>query len=213
LEDGRLDVLLVVNPTRDLAGAEQEGQRLKARLEKASGVRVQALNGSEATRRALLRAFGSGEFDIVHYAGHAFFDPMNRAQSGLLCHGQEVLTGNDLASAGNLPSLIVFNACESARVRSAGRVRAPGRAADLSANAGLAESLLRGGLANFVGTYWPVGDSSALEFASTFYTKLLEGAPVGSALVASRERVRAIGSADWADYVHYGDYDFRLRIR
>jgi hypothetical protein len=72
---------------------------------------------------------------------------------------------------------------------------------------------LRGGLANFVGTYWPVGDTPALEFASTFYSGLLGGASVGRALVQSRARVKDVGSADWGDYVHYGDYDFRLRAR
>ena len=48
---------------------------------------------------------------------------------------------------------MVFNACESARTRNP---RAHIRA-KVDRNMGLAESLLRGGVANYIGTYWPVG--------------------------------------------------------
>ena len=54
---------------------------------------------------------------MVHYAGHGFFDPRQRGRSGLFCAGGEVLSGIDLATIDNLPSLMFFNACETARVR------------------------------------------------------------------------------------------------
>ena len=38
---------------------------------------------------------------------------------------------------------------------------------------GLAEAFLRGGVANYVGTYWPVGDAAAEAFAQVFSTELL----------------------------------------
>jgi CHAT domain-containing protein len=77
---------------------------------------------------------------------------------------------------------------------------------------GLAEAFLRGGVANYVGTYWPVGDEAAECFAQTFYTDLLNKKPIGEALLAGRDKVRnGTKSVDWADYIHYGSYDFVLK--
>ncbi|MDF0674812.1 MAG: hypothetical protein P0120_10825 [Nitrospira sp.] len=44
-------------------------------------------------------------------------------------------------------------------------------------------------MANYVGTYWPVGDQSAEAFAQTFYMELLGQKTIGAALLAGRERV------------------------
>lgn len=222
LEERRIgetfDLLLVVNPTQDLAGAEAEGARV-ARLfgERPEGerpARIERLEGARATRRRVREALGSGAFDMVHYAGHAFFDAHDPGRSGVLCAGREVLSGADLADLGSLPALIFFNACESGRVR---RVDARRRSRPLRpaprglASAGVAEAFLRGGLANYLGTYWPVGDAAALAFAEAFYARLLEGAALGAAVLAGRRSVREIRSPDWADYMLYGDPDFLLK--
>ena len=55
---------------------------------------------AEPTKRVWL----NGTFDVVHYAGHAYFDPQNPSRSGILCAGHEVLSGADLAGIGNLPA-------------------------------------------------------------------------------------------------------------
>lgn len=200
-----LQVLLVVNPTDDLAGAEAEGSRVAAILER-QGATVRILRGGEATRERLLEAFRSGQFDAIHYAGHAFFDAAAPAASGILCAGGRVLSGRDLASLDALPALACFNACESARIRRPTRLtRSLGR------SVGLAEAFLRGGVANFIGTWWPVSDAAAARFATTLYGRLTRGASIGAALRASRGAVRALGCADWANYLHYGSLDFTLK--
>lgn len=208
-----LDLLLVVNPTEDLAGAEEEGGRIRELFGGHPAVSVQQLRGPEAKKGVLLDALRSGQFDVVHYAGHAFFDAQNPARSGLLCFGQEVLSGAELAGVGNLPALMFFNACEAARVRrGAGQPARELRVAErVEETVGLAEALLRGGVANYVGTYWPVGDAPAKRFAETFYTDLLHGESIGGALQKGREALRAMKSIDWADYVHYGSFDFVLK--
>jgi CHAT domain-containing protein len=78
-------------------------------------------------------------------------------------------------------------------------------------NVGLAEAFLRGGVANYIGTYWPVGDASASQFAQTFYRCLLEGQSLGTAVTRSRAALLDLASVDWADYIHYGSQDFVLR--
>jgi CHAT domain-containing protein len=80
-------------------------------------------------------------------------------------------------------------------------------------NVGLAEAFLRGGATNYIGTYWPVGDASASTFATTLYAALVEGGAVGDALNKARQKVEQTGSVDWADYIHYGSYDFVLKLK
>ncbi len=218
-EDEVLDVLLVVNPTGDLDGAVDEAERIRELFGETNPVRLHRIEGSDATRRTLLEEFSSGRYDVLHYAGHAFFDGANPQRSGLVCAGEEVLSGAQLATLSNLPALAFFNACESGRTRGAGTLRGddPARRGDMGAriarNVGLAEAFLRGGIANYIGTYWPVGDRAASAFAAAFYGDLVRGHPIGAALQRGRDAVRATDSIDWADYIHYGSFDFVLKRR
>lgn len=200
-DDASLDVLLVTNPTSDLEGAEDEGAGIRGLLSALPGVRLTERRGPRATRQRLLADFSSGAFDVIHYAGHAFFEPSHPGRSGLLCAGREVLSGADLAGMASLPSLVFFNACESGRVRG-------GAAPE---NVSVAGAFIRGGVANFLGTYWPVGDTPALRFSETFYPLLLAGKTVGQAVLEARRAVRATKSVDWADYLLYGSPDFVIK--
>lgn len=204
--DKTIDILLVTNPTGDLVGADKERERLRAAFGATSAVKITELNRAEATRRRILDAIRSGKHDVLHYAGHAAFDERSPDRSGILCHGHERLTGADLASIGNLPCLVFFNACEAARIRKA---RPTPRRVERVVS--FAESFLRGGVANFVGTYWPVGDAGAETFASRFYAVLLGGKSIAEALLAGREALHAKRLVDWADYVFYGSPDFLLK--
>ena len=209
-----LNMLLVVNPTLDLPGAEREGKRIRELFDTHPSVKIDELNGAAASRPALLAKIKSGDYDVIHYAGHAFFNAANPASSGILCHGKQVLSGTDLASIGNLPSLVFFNACEAGRIRRGPDSRKKELDVEkrLDRSVGLAEAFLRGGVANYLGTYWPVGDEAAECFAETFYTELLNKKPIGEALLAGRNKVRNDAkSVDWADYIHYGSYDFLLK--
>lgn len=201
-----LNVLLVVDPTGDLPGARAEGAFLRDFFKSQSGIRVTERFQAVATRDQLLKDFKSGEYDVVHYAGHGGFQPNLPARSGLLCAGREMLTGADLSVLGQLPMLVFFNACQVGRIRNASNEDRPER----EMNTGVAEALLRGGVANFLGTYWSVGDSAAKAFAETFYPAVLKGASLGDAVLAARQAVHKIKSVDWADYMFYGDPTFKL---
>jgi hypothetical protein len=216
-----LAVLVIANPTGDLPGADAERERIRSILGRARNVRVTEVVGDAATLARVTAEFESGRHDVIHYAGHASFDARRPGESGLLL-ADGPLTGSDLSALNRLPPLVVFNACESARLRrraasraSGGggvRARAQRRALGLRTNLSLAETLLRAGLAHYVGTHWPVADDAAAAFAAAFYGELLRGS-IGGALVKARRAVHARRSPDWADYVHYGDADFRLKSR
>ena len=175
-------------------------------LARFDGAGITAIRGGAATRARLLAEFRSGDYDAIHFAGHAYFDAAAPASSGILCAGGRVLSGADLAAMDSVPALVFFNACESGRLRNAVK---PFRQLDRSV--GFAEAFLRGGVANFIGTWWPVSDAGASAFATPFYRELARGTSIGVALNAARSAVRELPSADWANYLHYGSFDFALK--
>ncbi len=207
-----LAILLIANPTGDLPGAEAERQRIAQLLGHRKNFRLTEVVGEAATLARVTAEFESGRHDVIHYAGHASFDAERSGDSGLMLADGE-LTGSHLSALSRLPPLVMFNACESARLRRGrGRTRrAPLRAQSMAKNLGLAETLLRAGVAHYVGTHWPVDDASATAFATVFYRELMR-ASIGTALVKARRAVHARRSPDWADYVHYGDAEFRLKL-
>ncbi|HEX7373504.1 MAG TPA: CHAT domain-containing protein [Steroidobacteraceae bacterium] len=206
--DAPLRVLLVANPTGDLPGAAAEARALR-RIFGVAGSTLAVLEGASATRTNVLAQLADGRYDVLHFAGHAFFDADDPGRSGLLCADEVVLRGSDLANLANLPALVFCNACEAARVR---RRTAATRSLQTRRSAGVAEAFLGGGVANFLGTHWPVSDHAALEFSTTVYQQSLDGATLGAAVLAARRQVHALGSLDWADYVLYGNPLFLMRF-
>lgn len=204
----KLEVLLVANPTQDLPGAQAEAQRLIRLFAGHEHVRLHVVQGAQATRARLLNDFRSGAYDVLHYAGHAHFDAQQPGRSGIYCANGETLTGADLSRLESLPALVFFNACESGRLRGAPRARLR---QSLVVTDGLAEAFLRGGVANYIGTYWPVGDAAALAFSSSLYASIVDGNALGSAVNRARAAVRAARSCDWADYLHYGNHEFAIK--
>ena len=207
-----LGVLVIANPTGDLPGADAERERIRAILGRSRQVRVTEVTHEAATLARVTAEFESGRHDVIHYAGHGFFDARRPGESGLVLADGE-LTGTHLTALGRLPPLVVFNACESGRLRrgASARARLQRRDQGMRVNLSLAETLLRAGLAHYIGTHWPVADAAAAAFASSFYRQLLRGS-IGDALVKARRAVHALGSPDWADYIHYGDAEFRLKV-
>lgn len=209
-DSGPLRLLLIVDPTEDLPGAAAEGAALQDLL-RDRGVTLDVLQGRDATRARIVAALSAGRHDVLHFAGHAFFDADDPGAGGLVCARREVLRGADLDSLASLPALVFCNACEAARVRKRRGVSVAVRSANLRrSTTGVAEAFLTGGVANFLSTHWPVGDEAALAFSRCFYEALLRGEPLGAAVLDARRHVAAIPSLDWADYVHYGSLEFRL---
>src|SRR5262249_3367737 len=70
---GVMNLLLITNPTGDLAGADVEAQAVKTALHGSNNVRVRELVKGEATRAAVLDGLRDPEIDIFHFCGHAFY--------------------------------------------------------------------------------------------------------------------------------------------
>jgi CHAT domain-containing protein len=123
------------------------------------------------------------------------------------------LTAADLLEVGKVPQMIFLNACESGRIRGPepGGSAASGAAHRFAGQVSLAESFLLNGIANFIGTYWPVNDAAALQFAKTFYGSLLAGKSLSAAMREARQATKKVSERDWANYLHFGDPLYRVR--
>ena len=76
-EDAEARILAIANPTIDLAAAEREVAAIAA-LAGDHGrfkIAVDVLARGDATRANFLARLTRGDYDIVHFAGHAGFDP------------------------------------------------------------------------------------------------------------------------------------------
>jgi len=194
----RLNVLLVINPTSDLAGAEEEGKVVEAVLEQQPNVNLTVLRRDEATKAAMLDAFVGT--DVLHYCGHAFYDGPGEYESGLLLAGRDPLTLADLRGV-ETPRVAFLNACEAGRVR--------GDTMTTEA-ASFAEFFLRSGIEAYLGTFWTVGDAAAKTFAGELYAHLATGQTLDEAVTRGRRKLQTANLSDWANYILYGDGRFRM---
>lgn len=201
--DDRLNILVVADPTGDLPSARAEADRFVKLARQLPDLFVEVIRGAAATKRRVLDAIGSGRCDVVHFAGHGRFAAEAGRSAGLQC-SNGIVAAPDLSRMTHLPSVVFLNACESGLV-------APGGAQRVAT---VAEAFLNAGVANCIGTMWPVGDEPAAVFSARFYRELLDGHSISAAMVVARKAVKALAgrrSFDWANYVHYGNPDFQVK--
>ncbi len=181
-----------------------------ARIGAPSVPRAGKLAGIEpANRLDVLDLLAQGGYDVVHYAGHGDFDPDRPDRVGWL-FASGLLTSNEIQVLDRAPTLIVANACLSARLSTVGANRRPVKELERRARLApsLADEFLKLGVRDYVGTAWEVNDIGATSFATTLYAELLDGQTLGHAMRRARAALwqsrRTFGSL-WAAYQHYGD--------
>ncbi len=162
----------------------------------------------------------SGDYDIVHFAGHARFDPADPEQSAWLLSDGELRASeirNTLMVCDAPPWLVYANACESGR-ESGATQRYQEHVH------GLATAFLVPGVTAYVAPLWPIDDRAAMLAATDFYQALvLDRATLGEALrLAKRAALSRLPELDpdaahasipvtatvglsWASLVLYGD--------
>lgn len=171
-----------------------------------------------ATRIEALHLLMQGGYDILHYAGHADFDPKDPVRAGWL-FSEGLLTARELERIDEAPCLVVANACLSARSSQtlAGGANIVEQRSDEYLLPSLADEFFHRGVRNYIGTAWEVNDIGAVLFAKTFYESLFKGNSykIGEAVQKARlalyEEQRFYGRL-WAAYQHYGDPVSPLRL-
>jgi hypothetical protein len=144
-------------------------------------------------------ALASGLYDGWHFSGHGSFrNEPQPDRSAMILQGGDRLTPEDLsgrvANLGRPHPLVFLNACQ---IGQAGM--------GLTGMGGWASRFLKSGAGAFLGAYWSIYDEPALNFAKTFYERLLAGDPIGKAAQSSRLAVRGSGDPTWLAYTVFAD--------
>jgi len=153
----------------------------------------------------------SGQYDIVHFAGHGDYNSDDPSKSGWVLGSDRFVTATDIARMRKAPWLISANACYSGVVRQS----EPYPSLDVARRlASIAESFMDRGTRNYLGTGWAVDDGQAERFAMGFYSQLLANQPLGDAVSSSRLAIfEEKAGSTWGAYQFYGDPSERLLPR
>lgn len=147
----------------------------------------------------VLDALDAGELNVAHFACHNAFQ-LDGGGSRIEMAGGQLVPGmlNRAAVRRSLAArspVVFLNACRSA-----------GAVPEYTQMMGWAQQFLSAGAGAFLGTLWAVRSDKASSFATTFYTALAEGRPLGQAVLAARRQAAAgDGDPTWLAYTAYGD--------
>jgi hypothetical protein len=196
-----LRLLVMISAPRDAPQLDVEHEQ--AKLDEA--LRIPIEKGlitidrmEEATLQQLQRRLRLAEYHAFHFIGHGGYG--ERGEGGVLLL-EDDQGRSDPVSAEFLRTLFqnhrtlrlaILNACEGARTD------------PTDPFAGVAQSLVRGGVAAVIAMQFEISDEAAIILSSEFYSALADGYPVDAALAEARTAVYTRASAvEWAIPVLY----------
>jgi hypothetical protein len=155
-------------------------------------------DGEELSTVDLVNAL-DGDHQILHIASHGEHVDDNPAATGALLNHELRLRAETVRQLRHVPDLVFLNCCMLGRIGTS-------RLA-----AGLAREFMAIGARAVIAAGWPVGDTAALAFATSFYRHLLDGARFAAAVAAARNASFTAGGREtWASYQCYGDPELVL---
>ena len=176
---------------------------------------VTRLPREEATHERVLTEVEQGDYDVIHFGGHAWFDD----REAYFYLWDRIMLGAELVPllSRRPPALMMLNTHYTAFVlaevdahlrelllssaHSVARGREP---------RGFAEAAMQCGVTSFVGTFGDMGDRTGAAVAVAFYAELLSGSTVAEALRAARRRSARSARDLGIFYTAFGYPDFRL---
>ncbi|RMH21779.1 MAG: CHAT domain-containing protein [Acidobacteria bacterium] len=181
-----------------LPASRREAERIAALLPPGQ---VLQLFDFDARRQNLLRP-GLGQYRILHFATHGFFDARHPELSGLVLslvdeHGAAqdgLLRLRDVYELELGADLVVLSGCQTALGR---EIRGEGLV-------GLTRGFMYAGVPRVVASLWRVGDRATAELMERFYRGLVAGLRPAAALRAAQLEIRA--RPRWADPYHWAAF-------
>lgn len=184
-------VLVIADPAMEshllglprLPGARKEAEVIAALYPGAT-----VLTGMAATPERVLREAETGEFQVIHFAGHAVSNPTSALMSYLALApdagpGTGELFARNLAAAPlSGVRLAVLAACRSSEPDDEGGI------------SNLARALLAAGVRDVVGSFWSIEDQTTEAFFERFYEELRRGMDPARAL--RRAQLQMLTSGD-----------------
>src|SRR5205807_4335662 len=151
-----------------------------------------------ATKSEVLVRFP--EAGLVHVDAHAFFDPDDPLESGIVL-ADGVLTAREILQHRLHADLLVLSACESGQVGSLGGEEL----------AGLSQAFLQTGVRSLLVSLWRVNDPATAAFMQAFYTARQAGADKALALRQAMTQIqldlRWSHPYYWGAFVLEGDWE------
>ncbi|HEX5936591.1 MAG TPA: CHAT domain-containing protein [Actinomycetota bacterium] len=196
-----LRLLVMISAPRDVPQLDVEHERTK--LEEALRAPLEtgqiAIDWMEdATLQQLQRRLRVSKYHAFHFIGHGGYD--DRTGAGALLLEDERGRSNPVSAEflrtlfqnHRTLQLAILNACEGARTD------------PTDPFAGVAQSLVRGGVTAVIAMQFEISDDAAIILSSEFYSALADGYPVDAALAEARTAVYTRTSAvEWAVPVLY----------
>jgi hypothetical protein len=208
-------VLVIGDPTSDLPDARQEAQAIiNLYSQQYPAAQLRTLIGPDACFENLFNQMKSHNFDMVHYAGHAW---VRNGEPYLVLSGDNVIQMRELRAlfAESPPAIVFLNShftayaptglafpdAEWSRELESMKFAEP--SAETRSRA-LWKEILNAGVGAFVGCFGDILDEPARRVAIEFHTRLARGVAVGPALNAALGAARTAGAAahdlSWAFY-------------
>lgn len=205
---GPLRALVIGNPNEDLPEAEVEARAVAAELS-GVGVEVELILGKDATAQRFAMRIRNQQFDLIHFAGHAYFEPRAPDISGLMFQDNS-MPAAELARHLSSRAFVFLSACEG------GMASVTESSVGMMGEfvAGIATNILYGGAVGCIASMWNIPDGAAKDFSIFFYRHLISGMLVGESLRRARLDIRAAGGAEdaWKAWVLYGDPTLRIHF-
>jgi hypothetical protein len=196
-------LLIGANGRNDLPSVPGEIKRIRDELTRAFDDTVE-VDVPPATRQSLYDAIRSGNYHVIHFAGHGEYNPDEPARSSLVLDDGVLPAGTIENNLQGNP-VVFLNGCKTTAAARSGRN-------SVAPAEGLSASFIYGGALGCIGNAWPVHDSVAAEFAVSFYKHLIAGDTLGKAMLRARgemfghHRTRLT----WAGFVLFGNPLFRM---
>jgi hypothetical protein len=215
-------VLVIGDPPAVTASAQLEDAYKEAveidAVYRASGLaECTLLTRREATLDAVVDTLSTTAYDVIHFAGHAWFD---QHESFLIFEDETPLTSGELRSllGPRPPAILVLNSHYTAflprGVRPSGNAR-PGSTADLPPtwHIGFTQMAVTVGVGAFIGCFESPQDRPAKVFGVTLHRELLRGAPIVHAVHKARVETldKEHDNVSALQYVLSGDPGYCLR--
>ncbi|MEM7134712.1 MAG: CHAT domain-containing protein [Chloroflexota bacterium] len=197
--------LLIGNPSDDLSYSSLEVEQISDLVfSYAPDPDITILSRDQASIRQVRDELASGRYRLIHYSGHAVFDPSNPEMNGLVLR-DGVLSTQEIVDCLQGTPWVFLNACWSGQEIDYATLN------DTSVT-GLASAFILGGAEVVIGTSWAVPDQGAMRFAKAIYADLLNGSSASQALCKIRRQFLQERPHDsiWAAYRVYGDFHAHL---
>ncbi len=219
-QDGQATPKYLVSAISDYSATRREGLVLSSRLRSAAGLEDLSYTLEEArtvldvgashtagarlltnqeVKESLPQLFG--EYPVIHFAGHAVFNPVEPLASGLVLADGSMLTASAILQGHLLRTrcgkLLVLSACQTGvnMVTPGGEIL------------GLARALMYAGMPNLILSLWEVADRSTSDLMKDFHRAWQAGkVAVAAALREAQKAAAAAGQPvhAWAPFIHLG---------